>query len=83
MLLLYQTCHLYNSFVSCIQLNELLYTVAKVEQAFMVSPRTSSDRHQLEKVASATPLEGQLWLMGWPLQTSSDMQNSIYVGPCT
>ena len=33
--------------------------MAKVEQAFMVSPRTSSDRHQLEKVASATPLEGQ------------------------
>eukprot|EP00891_Asterochloris_glomerata_P004865 jgi/Astpho2/4865/Aster-05800 len=40
------------------KLNELLYTVAKVEQAFTVSPRTSSDRHQLEKVASATPREG-------------------------
>ena len=59
MLLLYRPCHPSDRFVSCIQLNELLYTVAKVEQAFMVSPRTSSDRHQLEKVASATPLEGQ------------------------
>ena len=53
--------------------------MAKVEQAFTVSPRTSSDRHQLEKVASATPREGQLSAG----QNSSNIhQMSIIVGPC-
>ena len=80
MLLLYYPCHPFDLTCLVFQLNELLYTVAKVEQAFTVSPRTSSDRHQLEKVASATPLEGQL---AAELDSAVIHQLSSYDGPCT